>query len=201
MTNKERKDAISFFKEVAEKEVNNAKYSKLAIEALEQKHQTIGHPHITNVNELFPKMHELNQVIFDKGYKDGLNDAWKYAKKIVGDVVEPNFESGYMVDIFRCESAITAMKNNSPSEAIAKIKEYEEKQKQANDEIKVGDEVIDGEVFNSGKGIVTFASPLLLYVLWYDGSTGKRKLEDIKKTGRHFDQIAEALEQLKEEEK
>ena len=36
MTRKERKDAIKFFEEVAKKEVDNAKYSKLAIEALEQ---------------------------------------------------------------------------------------------------------------------------------------------------------------------
>ena len=36
MTREEREDAIKFFKEVAEREVNNAKYSKLAIEALEQ---------------------------------------------------------------------------------------------------------------------------------------------------------------------
>lgn len=37
MTNEEREDAIRFFNEVAEKEVNNAKYSRLAIEALEEK--------------------------------------------------------------------------------------------------------------------------------------------------------------------
>ena len=42
MTREERKDAIKFFKEVAEREVNNAKYSKLAIEALVQEPKT-GH--------------------------------------------------------------------------------------------------------------------------------------------------------------
>lgn len=36
MTREEREDAIKFFKEVAEREVGNAKYSCLAIEALEQ---------------------------------------------------------------------------------------------------------------------------------------------------------------------
>ena len=36
MTREEREDAIKFFEEVAKKEINNAKYSKLAIEALEQ---------------------------------------------------------------------------------------------------------------------------------------------------------------------
>ena len=36
MTREERKDAIKFFEGVAEKEIGNAKYSKLAIEALKQ---------------------------------------------------------------------------------------------------------------------------------------------------------------------
>lgn len=36
MTREEREDAIKFFEEVAKREVNNAKYSKLAIKALEQ---------------------------------------------------------------------------------------------------------------------------------------------------------------------
>lgn len=36
MTREEREDAIKFFEEVAKKEINNAKYSKLAIEALAQ---------------------------------------------------------------------------------------------------------------------------------------------------------------------
>lgn len=36
MTREEREDAIVFFEEVAKKEVDNAKYSKLAIEALKQ---------------------------------------------------------------------------------------------------------------------------------------------------------------------
>ena len=36
MTKEERNDAIEFFKKVAEKEVDNAKYSKLALEALDQ---------------------------------------------------------------------------------------------------------------------------------------------------------------------
>lgn len=36
MSREERDDAIRFFREVAEREIGNAKYSKLAIEALEQ---------------------------------------------------------------------------------------------------------------------------------------------------------------------
>ena len=135
---------------------------------------------------------------YGDGHKDGLNDAWECVKKISNmdfktrkEILGVNPSNDSLLDIVNAFS---------PSEAIAKIKEHEEKQKEANDVIKVGDEVVDGKVFNFGKGIVTFASPLLLYVLWYDGSTGRRKMEDVKKTGRTFPKITEILEQLKKEE-
>lgn len=99
----------------------------------------------SNLEGLIGNVKESIRNAYDKGYKQGFNEgfndgkaqgrneglfeAWECAKKIVGDVVEPHFENAYMVDIFRCESAITAMTNNSASEAIAKIKEGEEKQK------------------------------------------------------------------------
>ena len=168
------------------------------------------------LNELVPKTQELHRAVFDKGYEQGvndgsldvkmrvdgayekgLNDAWECARKII------------VLDEPMCVVGGTGLKNficnHSVSEAIAKIKEYEEKKNQADNEIKVGDEVVDGKVFNSGKGIVTFASPypspVILYILWYDGSTGRRKITDVKKTGRTFSEISEFLEQLKEENK
>jgi len=144
---------------------------------------------------------ELNDGKYGDGHKAGLNDAWECAKKITCNVSLGGYSTYALREIFDTARIGDIFLNFSPSDAIAKIKEYEEKQKRADNEIKVGDEVVDGEVFNSGKGIVTFVSPLTLYVLWYDGSTGRRKLEDIKKTGRHFDKITEVLEQLKEEEK
>ena len=58
MTREEREDAINFFREVTEREVNNAKYSKLAIEALEQE----------------PKSEwEYDHAIL-KAYSDGANE-------------------------------------------------------------------------------------------------------------------------------
>lgn len=179
------------------------------------------------LDELVPKTEELHRAIFDKGYEQGfnqgyeqgkgqkwieeqlktesemyakgLNDAWKCAKKITCNVSLGGYSTCILREIFDTARIGDMFLNFSASEAIAKINEYEEKQKQAN-EIKVGDEVVDGEVFNSGKGIVTFVSPVILYVLWYDGSTGRRKLTDVKKTGRTFPKIAEVVEQLKEEQ-
>ena len=132
-------------------------------------------------------------------YEKGLNDAWECLKKIVFEKCDDGLTFTEIIKIFDGKCLTSEILNGySPSEAIAKIKEYEKKQEQADDEIEVGDEVIEGKVFNSGKGIVTFVSPIVTYVVWYDGSTGRRKLEDLKKTGRHFDKISEILEQLKE---
>lgn len=128
---------------------------------------------------------------YEHGTNKGLDDAWECARKIALRKDEAR-------NAFHDIAPVKVFEEYSASEAIAKIKEYEEKQKQADNEIKVGDEVVDGEVFNSGKGIVTFVSPVILYVLWYDGSTGRRKLTDVKKTGRTFPKIAEVLKQLKE---
>lgn len=180
------------------------------------------------LNDLVPKTQELHRAIFDKGYeqgynegirsrngesysiycygyddglKDGLNNAWECARKITCNVSLVGYSTYALREIFDTARLGDIFLNFSASEAIAKIKEYEEKQKQPDNEVKVGDEVVDENFINHGKGIATFVSPIVIYVLWYDGSTGRRKLEDIKKTGRHFDKIAEVLEQLKEENK
>lgn len=171
----------------------------------------------SNLEGLISNVKESIRNAYDKGYKQGvndgsldvkmrvegvyekgLNDAWECAKKIACDKSQNGYSLYTLREIFGTASLCGIFWNFSASEAVSKIKEYEEKQKQADNEIKVGDEVVDGEVFNSGKGIVTFASPVLLYVLWYDGSTGRRKLTDVKKTGRTFPKIAKTLEQLKE---
>ena len=142
-------------------------------------------------------MEQNTMAVLENGKMIGREDAWECARKIVGDLVEPHFESGYMVDIFRCESAISAMTCNSASEAIAKIKEYEEKQKQDDDEIKVGDEVT-WRGFHD-KGVVTRVNEVCCYVMWHDGSSDIRDKDDLNKTGKHIDVLDEILEQLKGE--
>lgn len=147
---------------------------------------------------------------FEHGTNKGL-DAWECARKIVGDVLEPHFKSAYMVDIFRCESAITAMTNNSASEAMAKIKEYEEKQKQDEDEIEVGDEILihniqDAETYKAvvmdidmDKGLWIFDENACNTVIEPNRYIGEEADIEVRKTGRTYPQIAEVLEQMKGE--
>lgn len=133
---------------------------------------------------------------FEHGTNKGLDDAWKLARKLRHPSYEDTYSDDEKRDIFGYVSSDSILTNLSASEAIKKVEEYEEKQKQADDEIKVGDEV----VIDDSIGIVTRAFPgaIICYVMRRDGSSGEEDRNDCKKTGRHFSQIAEVLEQLKE---
>lgn len=135
----------------------------------------------------------------DDAYQRGLNAAWECARKIINNDVpweEWNLRIGQSTD--------TVFDNYSASEALQKIKEYEEKQK-ADDEIKVGDEVLNKW---GTKGIVIEIAPqhngsTIYSVFWRNAERkclDKSDWEDNKvwkKTGRHFSQIIEVLEQMK----
>jgi len=117
---------------------------------------------------------------YNAGYEDGLRDAWGCAKKAVHDV---NIYEAFGTAILK------RVWDMNPSEAVAKLKEYEAKQA----EIKVGDEVV-----NSGdKGIVTCNNRDTCDVIWFDGSVNEElEKKFLRKTGRHYD-IKSILEQLK----
>lgn len=132
----------------------------------------------------------------DGVYEKGLNDVWECAKKIACDKSQNGYSLYTLKEIFGTASISDIFSNFSPSEAITRIKEYEEKQKQA-DDVKVGDEVIWND---HEKGIV-------IEIIDYNlrGFTSRLcpfewRKEFCRRTGRHFNQIAEVLEQLKEEE-
>ena len=133
----------------------------------------------------------------DDAYQRGLDDAWEAAWKIVCD---ESFDSSTLMHIFNRRSSFEGIFGNfSASEAIAKLKAYEEKQK-AEDEIRVGDEV----AFHHDDG-----RPDTVVVVTYigqdgfiDGMDGRGTQYAHKnptkwtKTGRHFD-IEKILEEMK----
>ena len=81
---------------------------------------------------------EYVQIDESTAYKAGLEAAWELARKLsnlgYNDTRKEIFGEKYGL-------TIDIIKNFSVNEVEAKIQEYEEKQKQADDEIKVGDEV------------------------------------------------------------
>lgn len=127
----------------------------------------------------------------DLDYKDGLEDgrmeAWECAKKIY------KMTASEIITVFGgCSNWV----DYSVDEAIAKIKEYEEQQEQ----FAVGDEVYSDAFDN--KGIVTHitADKVACVCIICNGSTMmKVGLCGLRKTGRHFPQIIEVLEQMKGE--
>lgn len=128
-------------------------------------------------------------------YQRGLNDAWEAARKIV------RMSEGDLLNIFtECYPAVcTALQvllKYDASEAIEKLKAYEEKQK-ADDKIEVGDEVRRKSASeNERGGIVTKDWEDSYFIMWTDGSSGKWDKDKVVKTGRHFD-IASILEDMK----
>ena len=128
---------------------------------------------------------------YDHGYEDGKKEAWEAAKKIAHS---KGLSLQEMRQIFGTASFSSVFIENTASEAIAKIKEYEEQQKQ-DAEIKVGDEV----VIDDSIGLVTRAFPgaVTCYVMRKDGSSGEEDRNDCKTTGRHFNQIAEVLTEMR----
>ena len=119
-------------------------------------------------------------------YQRGLDDAWEAARKIVEMPDPPYWEvfDEYKNDLF---GKITA------SEAIEKLKAYEEKQK-ADDEIKVGDEVRSKRKWTA---VVVKIDDDGLMLMDSSGAVGSYSdISKFTKTGRHFD-INKILEEMK----
>ena len=150
----------------------------------------------------FEKLEELNSDYInehfgdlqDTAYQRGLDEAWKAARRI--SVIELNggLAGKELMKIYGTMDIHKIYDDNTASEAIAKLKAYEEKQK-ADDEIKVGDEVIYN---GTTKCIVVRPEDDERYASLIDGN-GTHHCADhceCKKTGRHFD-IASILEEMR----
>ena len=130
--------------------------------------------------------YKLYSPKIDEAYQRGLNDAWEAAKKI------SIMDSPTRDEIFGLVITSNIIDENSAPEAIEKIRKYEQEQ----DEIKVGNEM-NGK---GGRGIITKISNDgdHFNIMWENGSTGYYMIEDFKKTGRHFPEIAEVLRKMQE---
>lgn len=127
---------------------------------------------------------DLEQVR-KEAYEKGLSDAWEAARKIWKydtTTLKAIFGEGIMrMDWFMKFTA---------SEAIEKLKAYEQEQ----EEIKVGDEIVAA----SGKAVVLRVLDVNAYYVYKDATWGVMRCEELVKTGRHFPEIAEVLQKMKE---
>lgn len=123
----------------------------------------------------------------DESYNKGLNDAWELARNII----LPSHMGGYTADefknIFGKNTYMAAMRDFTPQEALAKAKEYEER-----NEIKNGDVIkLKG---TTHEAIATRVTETNICFLFRDGSCGSLHAEkDFEKTGRHYESIDEFM--------
>jgi len=126
-------------------------------------------------------------------YQRGLNAAWEAARKIFGYEIDGGIPIdkigrvfGYSEDATFCTADI--IRHNTASEAIEKLKAYEEKQK-ADDEIKVGDEVDwSGDKFIVTRIFQPYDKAEECDGVDMDGCTYHDVLiSGLTKTGRHVD--------------
>ena len=137
------------------------------------------------------------QELADKAYQQGMNDLWEAMQKAIKMYCEIDNEVFLRVfyDV-KCdwgESVLQALFKNTPQHLIDSIRKYEQRQEE---EIQIGDEVIAA----SGKAVVTAVGPVYFEFVYANGAIGSDKVKNVKKTGRHFPEIAEVMQKMKEEE-
>ena len=137
----------------------------------------------------------------DEAYQRGLDEAWEAAEKVL------MLESEELKEIFDVIYEEEVFGNFTPAKAIEKLRAYEE-QKKAEDEIKVGDEVLVEHSSHIVRGVVAFKINEEVYRLIKSENERNdlfvnypvRKKYIKGKTGRHFPQVAELLAALGEGE-
>jgi hypothetical protein len=136
----------------------------------------------------------------DKYREQGRNEAWEAARKLVSmGYKECNEVLGD--GILTIETNDEIFTRFTASEAIDKLRKYEEQKKQEEDsEIHVGDEVM----YHEDKGIVIReinTNICICMMMGYDGSyTMKAYKHELVKTGRTFHEIAEVMKKMREDE-
>jgi hypothetical protein len=168
---------------------------------------------MSNVEEIYKRgyAHGLKDALKDheseKSYEQGLNDAWECARKIAVEMSIENMQSCGLISNSdeEYEYSCGVIRDYSVSEAIAKIKEYEEKEKfHVGDEIKF--EFGGVGLYNAIGVIVRIDDDDYLYVLSGNNDPDyttirinpHRDTVHVEKTGRHFPQIEEVLNAMKE---
>lgn len=144
--------------------------------------------------------YKLYSPKIDEAYQRGLADAWEAAMKISMSKIDGGLSWEEMNDIFGTARPGKIYKTFTASECIEKIRAYE----QENEEIKVGDEVVGTYTDEEEtEPFVIIRKVPEIYPTHYFGIYSKsggfcQGGLKLKKTGRHFPEIAEVLQKMKE---
>ena len=133
----------------------------------------------------------------DDAYQAGMDKAWEIARRIRLNCEDGGIDGDGLRQMFGTANTYTIIKDNTASEAVAKIKAYDNVT--PSDRIEVGDEVNwDGDCFIVTKIFQPRNMKEQCDGIDDDGSVYHDILmEDLKKTGKHYD-IASILEAMRE---
>ena len=156
-------------------------------------------------------------------YKNGFEDGNKIADKDLKEIQDSTYDVAYNMALGDATHAISVLENMTETECaewfedceeigdvvcrftiqgiIRRTKDYEEKKKAEEVEektIKVGDEVICN-CPNEQKVIITAKYDGFVTFMRKDGACYSRAEKDMKKTGRHFDEVEQLLDKLRGE--
>ena len=130
------------------------------------------------------------EKVSEEAYEKGLSDAWEAANKIL------ELNTGARTKIFSCAPFRNIFAMFSVSEAIERIRQYKQEQKQ--EQIQVGDEVRNIE--NKWTAVVCNIEGECMTLMDTNGALGDGyNVNRFTKTGRHFPEIAAVLAKMKEE--
>ena len=135
----------------------------------------------------------------EKAYNRGLADAWDAARKFIEFEGNGGYSPSVLREMFGETPIRSIFKHNTAAEALAKIKAYEDKQKQ-DTEIKVGDEVITKykdhavavrDTYYIGEDREPFT------LIWFGTHMSSCRVNELSKTGKHYPQISEIMAELR----
>ena len=126
----------------------------------------------------------------EKSYEDGLNDAWEAAEQISSTASEGGYALDQLYRIFNSDDIDIIYRCNTASEAIEKIKNYENTQN-----IKVGDEI--QTLRDATIGVVLDITDGHYEISTENGTSEEWGKDDIRKTGKHYDEIQVLLEKMR----
>lgn len=137
---------------------------------------------------------DLEQVR-EEAYQKGLSDAWEAARKICA------MDSRSRDEIFGAVITTNILDHNSASKALEEIRAHEQAQKEKEEQIQAGD-----EVENTQTGVKFIVTHIWENNRGEQGVSGFNQecssfstaLSLVFKTGRHFPEIAEVLQKMRE---
>ena len=138
-------------------------------------------------------MAEYSQSRFQDGYELGVNEVWEAVKRFVIAPKDGGLTSEQIEEIFgEYQSLLDIFYNFSAQEVLEKLKAWDER-----DVITVGDEVED--IKGTKSVVIAVDGGRASLLNFHYSHVQLMPLDDLHKTGRHFDEVTDLLEKLKGE--